>query len=202
MVETKEIKAIGTFVNVKNHNLFFNSCSTCSGNCCDGRNKFSLSPLILKDFKEVYENFAIVFTWEYGDLRAFMILNDGKGYCKYIDEKTGGCTIYDKRSPACKLYPISPYFDNIMVDTACEAVNVEFGTQIYKDGKVSDKFYHKRLNNFTKKLKETTDFLKTINNKDDFELVTNISGVDLYKYNKENSDNKFIQMHLKSLKHL
>jgi len=202
LVKDEEIKAIGTFVNVKNHNLFFNNCSNCSGNCCDGRNKFALSPLILKDFKEVYENFAIVFTWDYGDLKAFMILNDGKSYCKYFDNNTGYCTIYEKRSPACKLYPVSPYFDNIMVDTSCDAINTEFGTQIYQNGKVSDKFYHKRLNNFTKKLQETTDFLETINNKNDFELVTNILGIDLYKYNKIDSKNKFIKMHLESLKHL
>lgn len=202
MVKNEEINAIGTFVNVKNHNLFFNNCSNCSSNCCDGRNKFVLTPLILKDFKEVYENFAILFTWDYGELRVVMMLNDGTSSCKYIDEVTGLCTIYDKRSPACKLYPVSPYFDNIMVDTSCDAINGEFGTQIYKDGKVSENFYHKRLKNFTQKLQKTSDFLKTIDNKNDFELVKNVLGINLYKYSKIDTKNKFIKMHLESLIHL
>lgn len=194
----KNIDRIGSFVNVKKNNLFFNGCSSCEGDCCNGAKGFSLSPLILEDFEEVYENFAIVFSLVERKLRAYVVLNDGEGHCKYyIDNK---CSIYEKRTPSCKLYPVSPYFENILIDTECPSINNEFGTKICSDGKLNDEFYTNRLLNFNDKLEESLEFYDSIHNINDFKFIGNIKGMPLLRYVKEN-DNKYLKMHLESLKH-
>lgn len=189
---------IGTFVNIKNNDLFFSGCSTCEGNCCNGAKGFSLSPLILEDFEEVYKNFAIIFSIQEKKLKAYVLLNNGKEHCKYyIDNK---CSIYEQRTPACKLYPISPYFENILIDTECPSINMEFGESICSEGKLNDKFFTKRLLNFNDKLKESFDFYDSIYYINDFKFIGHISGMPFLKYNKS-SDNKYIKMHLESLIH-
>jgi Fe-S-cluster containining protein len=190
--------SVGSFVNIKNHNLKFSGCNTCDGDCCNGAKGFALSPLILEDFEEVYENFPIVFSLNDRKIKAYVVLNDGKDHCKYyLDNR---CSIYEKRTPACKLYPISPYFDNILIDTECPSINLEFGKDICENGKIHDDFYTNRLNNFNEKLKESMEFFESIDNINDFKFIGHVLGMPLLKYTKQ-SDNKYINMHLDSLIH-
>lgn len=188
---------INSFISVKDSNLHFDNCSSCDGKCCNGMNGFALSPLILEDIIDVYENFSIVFVIVDNELKLFMILNDGNSYCKYYINNQ--CSIYDKRAPTCKLYPLSPFFDDILVDASCPSINAKVGQKMYDNNKINDNFYHHRLDNFNTKLNNTKEFLDSINKTDDLELFTTILNVPLFKYNKK-SDNEFIQMHLDSLK--
>ena len=189
---------IGTFVNIKNNNLYFNGCNSCDGDCCNGAKGFAISPLILDDFEDVYKNFAIIFNLNAQHIKAYVVLNDGKSHCKYyLNNK---CSIYEERTPACKLYPVSPYFEHILVDTQCPSINTQFGEIITKDAKLHNDFYTKRLDNFNEKLKLSYKFYDNLD-KRYFEKIGNILGIDIFKYTK-NNDNKYIQMHLKSLKHI
>ena len=192
------MRSIGSFVNIKSHDLYFSGCSTCKGNCCNGAKGFAAAPLILDDFEAVYQNFPILFSVSGQKLSAYVLLNDGKRYCKYyIDQQ---CSIYLHRPPACKLYPVSPYFEHIFVDTACPSVNNNAGYSVCRDGKLNSAFATKRLENFVEKLEKTHVFFESINMLEDFEHVGNVSGIALFKYVKS-STNRYIQMHIESLKH-
>ncbi len=187
---------IGSFINIKTQDFYFNGCSGCDGDCCNGAKGFALSPLILEDFEEVYKNFAIVFGFQDENLRAYVVLNDGKSHCRYyIDNK---CSIYEQRTPACKLYPISPYFEHILVDSECPSINDKSGICLSHNGKINDAFYTKRLDNFKDKLEKTYMFYDAINDKENFEVIGNILGIDILKYIK-NTDDKYLKMHLDSL---
>lgn len=190
---------MNSFVNIKDNNLFFSGCSTCEGNCCNGAKGFSLSPLILEDFEEVYKNFAIVFSVANNELKAFVVLNNGKGHCKYYINNQ--CSIYEQRTPACKLYPISPYFDEILIDTECPSINHEYGESISHNGNLNTKFYTERLTNFHEKLKKTTQFYATLDDINAFKLLGYISEMPLFTYTKQ-IENKYIEMHQQSLVHL
>lgn len=189
---------IGSFVHIKKQNLHFNGCSTCEGHCCNGAKGFAVSPLILEDFEAVYKNFAILFSLSGEKLVVYVLLNDGQNYCKYCVDNL--CSIYDQRPPACELYPISPYFEHLLVDTNCPSVNSEFGKSICSDGQLHSDFYTKRLENFVQKLAATQTFLESIHHLDHFDYVGDILGLPLFTYNQP-SDSKYIQMHLESLKH-
>lgn len=190
--------SIGSFVNIKKNNLFFNGCATCDGNCCNGARGFALSPLILEDFEEVYKNFTITFALNDRKLRAYVILNNGKDHCKYYINNQ--CSIYEERTPACKLYPVSPYFENILIDTECPSINTEYGEPICSEGKLNDTFYTDRLTDFNEKLKESFDFYDSIHNINNFKFLGDILGMQLLKYVGP-SDNKYIKMHKESLIH-
>lgn len=197
-IKNNKIEKVGTFVNIDNQNLFFNGCSTCEGNCCNGAKGFALAPLILEDFEKVYKNFTIAFSLIDRKIRAYVVLNDGKSHCKYyIDNK---CSIYEQRTPACRLYPVSPYFENILIDTTCPSINSEFGEPISTNGKLNDKFYTNRLSNFNEKLEESLNFYDYIHDINDFKFIGHISGIPLLRYTKQ-SENKYINIHLESLKH-
>lgn len=189
---------VDTFINIKHEDFYFNGCNSCEGQCCNGSNGIALSPLILDDFEEVYKNFTIIFGWYKKKVSVYMILNDGKGHCKYYIN--GKCSIYDSRAPACKLYPISPYFEHVLIDTACPSVNKEFGSKIVVDKNIEGSFYHKRLENFKEKREETQEFLESIKDINNFKFHTHIDGLALLRFNKP-SDNKYIKMHLESLSH-
>lgn len=192
------MESIGSFVNIKNRDLYFNGCSSCEGTCCNGAKGFAASPLILEDFETVHKNFPILFSVNGEDLVVYVLLNNGKGHCKYyIDHK---CSIYEQRTPACRLYPISPYFEHILVDTACSAVSYESGKLLCSNGIVQSDFYTKRLENFVAKREATKVFLESIKHVEDFEYIGELLGLPLLKYVKP-SDNPYIQMHLESLKH-
>jgi len=190
---------VGSFINIKQHDFYFNGCSSCDGDCCNGAKGFALSPLILEDFEEVYKNFAIVFSIHNNKINAFVVLNDGKSHCRYyIDNK---CSIYEQRTPACKLYPISPYFEHILIDTECPSINNEFGSIISKGGKLNDDFFTQRLENFNEKVTKSFEFYDALDEKDSFEFIGSILDMPILKYIKP-SQNRYIQMHLKSLEHL
>lgn len=188
--------SVGSFVSIYKHDLYFNGCSSCDGNCCNGAKGFAIAPLILEDFKEVYKNFKIVFGLNENQVGAYVVLNDGKSHCKYYQDSR--CSIYEQRTPACKLYPISPYFENILVDTECPSINSEFGEPICIDKQLNQKFYTDRLKNFNEKLLKTYEFYNSINDATNFEQIGEISGLPIFKYIKRSS-NPYIQMHLESL---
>lgn len=192
------MESIGSFVNIKSHNFHFHGCSTCEGHCCNGSKGFAASPLILDDFEEVYKNFPILFSIKDQKLVAYVLLNNGKNHCKYYVNQQ--CSIYEQRTPACKLYPVSPYFEHIFVDTNCPSVKHDFGYSLCQDGILNSAFYTKRLDSFVEKLEETNAFLESINTMEHFEYVGNLLGIPLLKYTKP-SDNKYIKMHLLSLEH-
>lgn len=192
------MKSIGSFVNIKSHDLHFSGCSTCEGDCCNGAKGFAASPLILEDFEAVYQNFPILFSISGQKLSAYVLLNDGKSYCKYYINQQ--CSIYLQRPPACKLYPVSPYFEHIFVDTACPSINQKAGYSVCRDGKLNSAFATKRLEGFVDKLEETHAFFESIHTLENFEHVGNVSGITLFKYIKP-STNRYIQMHIESLKH-
>lgn len=154
---------------------------------------FKLIPLILDDFIEVYENFKIYFAKIEELFTPVMQLAEVDSGCKYF--KNSICTIYEKRPPGCRLYPISPYFDDILVDLSCKAVGNQ-GMFLASKDKISSNFYHKRLENFNNKREETMKFIESI--KDDLILEKILSNIELYICNKK-IDDIYIKMHQKSL---
>ena len=196
------MEQIGSYLNVGEMDFYFTGCQTCDKRCCDGKVGFSLTPLIVDDFTEVYKHFPILFGSVNGVFRPLMVLNDGNSVCSYLNEN-GQCSIYDERPPACKLYPVSPFFDEVFIDSACPSVSGEItGEPIIQKGKVTEKFYHQRLENFSQKLEKTSAFMKELVAKEsDFEPVGEVSRVVLYKY-VGSIENDLIKMHKASLKHL
>jgi len=101
------------FVNIKDiGKTYFSSCDNCVRDCCSAP-MVMLAPLILDDFQYVYKNFPIQFAYINNELKALMIINKGEGSCKYY--KNNRCTIYNERPPACRMYPVSPYFDEFFI---------------------------------------------------------------------------------------
>lgn len=189
--------AVGSYVNIKSATFRFNACSVCEAQCCDGRKGYALTPLILEDFAAVCEHFPILFAVLEGELKIVMMLNDGLSACSYLVDNR--CSIYDARPPACNLYPISPFFDEIFVDTACPAVG-DMGELLLQEGKISDSFYHERLENFAGKLDATRRFLADIR-PDELESLTEVGGILLYRYTGTRCD-AYMAMHHASLRHL
>jgi len=151
-------------------------------------------PLILDDFIEVFNNFHIYFAKLGNEFIPVIQLAEENSACKYF--KNNICIIYKKRPPGCKLYPISPYFDDILIDLSCKAVG-SIGEFLASKDKISSNFYHKRLENFTKKREKTISFIENI--KDDLILEKILSDIELYIYDKK-IDDIYIKMHQNSLK--
>lgn len=196
------MEQIGSYLNVKDMDFYFNGCASCDKRCCDGRAGYALTPLIVDDFAEVYKHFPILFGSVNDVFRPLMLLNDGNSRCSYLDEN-GQCMIYEERPPSCRLYPVSPFFDEVFIDSNCPSVSGEMmGEPIVKAGKVVEKFYHERLENFTEKLEKTSAFMKElVKNEGDFEPVGEVSGVILFRYTG-GVENEYVQMHKSSLLHL
>lgn len=190
---------IGSFITIKGRNWYFNGCSTCQGFCCDGAYGFSLAPLILEDFEAVYRYFPIVFSFLEDTLGVFVLLNDGKNQCRYFENKR--CSIYDHRPPACRLYPVSPYFEHLLVDTKCPSLSRTEGRLLCKNGVLESAFYTKRLENFVAKKEETRLFLERMNDRNDFEYIGKIADTSLY-VSKHADQNRYLKMHAESLKFL
>ncbi|MDY0263714.1 MAG: YkgJ family cysteine cluster protein [Sulfurospirillum cavolei] len=190
---------IGSFITIKGRDWYFNGCSTCQGFCCDGAYGFSLAPLILEDFEAVYRYFPIVFSFLEDTLGVFVLLNDGKNQCRYFENKR--CSIYDHRPPACRLYPVSPYFEHLLVDTKCPSLSRTEGRLLCKNGVLESAFYTKRLENFVAKKEETRLFLERMNDRNDFEYIGKIADTSLY-VSKHADQNRYLKMHAESLKFL
>lgn len=196
------MERVGSFVNISSHDFYFGDCAGCDGMCCDGRNGFAASPLILEDFNQVFERFPIVFTRLDGELRALVLLNNGKGYCPYFSQ---GCTIYSYRTPACRLYPVSPYFSHILVDSACPSIGKEskgaHTKKVCQNGVLLSEFFTTRLDGFAQKQEETRAYFSRLDILacvDDFRYVGSVLGVRIFAFIGECFDS-YIAMHQDSL---
>ena len=130
-----------------------------------------------------------------------MILSNGFSPCIYY--KDGSCSIYDERPPACRLYPYTPYNDEVLIDTTCEAIGHE-GIEINVGGtklleQVNPSFFHPRLEGFSAKLDRAEAFLESLNW--EFRPILQLGDVMLLEY-RGSQQNSFIQMHKASLEFL
>lgn len=177
--------------------LKFSDCASCSLHCCDG-SRLILAPIVLDDFQYVYEHFLIAFAIIDKKLRMVMVFSNRVKACLYY--KKGACTIYNKRPPACKLYPLAPYYDEILVDSSCPALG-HIGIPIVRNGatllsRVNEPFYHARLENFSDKVADSDLFLQRLNW--EFRPILELEGIMLLTYTGA-QQNSFIQMHKASL---
>jgi Fe-S-cluster containining protein len=187
------------FENIKDKSFSFSSCEGCGAKCCSGLYGSNFSEITLEEFEKVYTNFAILFS--FGDLhylKANLILTKELEHCKYI--KDDKCTIYDNRPSVCKTYPLSPNIDNdIYIDTTCPALSE--GEDMISKGSVNNDFFNKVFENYQDKYLETHFHLEKFNNKDDFECVLNIKGMEFFKY-KNKTEDRYLKMHQASLVYL
>jgi len=161
--------------------LYFRGCGECS-KCCEG--KFFLAPLILDDFVKVkpfFEIRAIIID----EIIPVMLLTDGKNPCKYL--KNGKCEIYENRPPACKIYPFSPYFEDIFLDLDCDAIVNNMGDKLpsTKQEFFKSNFFDDRMINFKQKREKTIEYMKTQKLVFDKE----IKGISLYNFNYNSLQN-------------
>lgn len=186
------------YINIEQaQGLNFSSCDNCTKSCCDG-GRFILAPLVLDDFESVFKNFLIAFAVIDDKLRVVMVISNRKTPCIYYKEKR--CSIYEERPPACVMYPFTPYFNEVFIDTDCDAVGGS-GFELRQDkdallDKVHPDFYHKRLEGFAAKLGVTQGFLESL--EDDFEPLFDVEGITLMSY-VGTKDNDYLKMHKASL---
>lgn len=188
------------FVNIKEvGKTYFSSCENCLNDCCSAP-LVMLAPLVLDDFEYVYKRFLIQFAFINNELKALMVINRGNGSCTYYKNKR--CEIYEERPPACKMFPISPYFNEFYISTACSALssNENLGELICDSENINDKFLHSRVNNFVYKLESTKEFLEKIKN--DLTPNIKISGIQLFNYDGNIVNNQYVEMYKKSLVYL
>lgn len=136
---------------LKDKTYFFGGCNGCI-ECC----KYPFIPLILDDFKFVYEYFPIVFAYINKELRALILLSDGEK-CRYL--KDGVCSIYENRPPSCRMYPISPFFGSVLIDRSCPSVG-DVGSFLIRNGEIGESNHHARMDGFEAKLSATSEFLR------------------------------------------
>jgi len=153
--------------------LYFKGCGDCS-KCCEG--KFFLAPLILEDFEKVkpyFEIRAIILD----EIIPVMLLTDGYNSCKYLEN--GKCKIYENRPPACKIYPFSPYYDDIFIDLECDAISFE-GERLPSNKKefFKSNFFDERMIDFKEKREKTLEYMK----KQKLIFDKEIKGIKLYKF--------------------
>lgn len=173
--------------------LFFSNCYGCQSSCCDG-SRFLFLPLILEDFEEVYPYFPIVFAQINGEMRALILLIGENGTCRYY--QSGECVIYNHRPPGCRLYPFTPYFEDILVDVSCPAVSETSGQFLAAPSHINTAFHHKRLIDFEAKRQTTVEYIRQLN--DSFESIGEINTMVLLRYTGELND-AYMQMHFQSL---
>ena len=153
--------------------LYFKGCGDCS-KCCEG--KFFLAPLILDDFEKVkpyFEIRAVIFD----EIIPVMLLTDGDNSCKYLNN--GKCEIYENRPPACKIYPFSPYYDDIFIDLECDAIsNIGEKLPSNKEEFFKSKFFDERMIDFKLKREKTIEYMK----KQKLVFDKEIKGIKLYKW--------------------
>jgi Fe-S-cluster containining protein len=171
------------YININDlEKIHFSSCDGCLDSCCSS-SKFIMAPLILEDIKEVYNHFPIFFASIDNETRLVMILGAKESNCPYFEEDK--CSIYEQRPPACKLYPLSPYYDEILIDTSCNAVG-SLGDIVSKNGKCTDKFYYERFDNFITKISKTKEYINKRENK--LDEVDEIVGIKIFNYIGEMQD--------------
>ncbi len=180
--------------------LRFSDCQGCQESCCDG-SRFILAPLILDDFQYVYKKFLIAFAVIDGRMRALMLLSNRYSPCIYYKE--GKCTIYDERPPACVIYPYTPFYDEILIDTSCPAVGLQGSEMVIPAPTVHEQmhkdFFHERMVDFADKLADTDIFLEKL--RFEFRPIFEIDGIKLLEYMGDQK-NSYIQMHKASLEYM
>lgn len=171
------------YANIKDfEKIHFSSCDGCEDSCCTS-SKFIMAPLILEDIELVYNYFPIYFASIDNEMRLVIIMSGKEDHCPYLEDNK--CAIYDNRPPTCRLYPLSPYFDEIVVDTSCKAVGTN-GIPISNGGEVTKEFYNKRFDNFLSKLQDTKLYISQ--REKDLKCVDEILGIKLYNYVGDLSD--------------
>lgn len=136
------------------HPLSFQGCRECHM-CCDG-SVFHFAPLLLDDCSEVAPYFPLFLAKIENNLRLVMLY--GREACFYFSSY--GCMIYSHRPPACQSYPLSPFFDKIVVDTTCHALGDEGELLWNQDYTLCSRFKTRRLENFATKYYETLKILE------------------------------------------
>lgn len=188
------------FKNIIDKTYTFSSCENCEAQCCHGASGSTYAQIILEDFEKVALNFPILFIkGELGFLKPIVLLTNTKDFCPYIKDMK--CTIYEMRPSICKLYPLSANIDdNIYIDETCLAIN-EPGVKIVDKGVVNCEFYHEVLDEYQDKYIKTHLYLDKFNNDRDLEELLKQDSLSFYKLTKV-CDDKFINLHQNSLKHL
>lgn len=190
------------FTNIKDKKITFSSCDICQANCCDGKKGTTFSQIILDDFSIVYKNFPVLFIFgELGFCKPVIILTNGQTYCRYL--KNFKCIIYENRPSICKLYPLSPNIDNnIYFDENCPAINNDLeSTIISQNNQIKKEFFHNNLDNYQDKYINTFREFEKLDKEEDFTLAIELNGMQFFKCTKI-TNNKYMQMHQKSLIHL
>jgi Fe-S-cluster containining protein len=173
------------FVDVKKIDLLkFKGCKGCV-ECC----KKPFAPLILDDFKKVYKHFAILFV-DIVYMRPVMVIAKDD-VCRYLENEK--CSIYEKRPPACKTYPFSPFFDKLYIDVGCNGVGIE-GEFLPLKNFENSQFFDDRYIDFENKLLKTNIWLESKK----FKKAGKIRGFDYFVLEKV--EDEFDKMHYQSLK--
>lgn len=177
------------FVDIRHLELLkFKGCKECT-ECC----KKPLAPLILEDFKKIYNYFPILIA-KLDYLRPVMLLSNEIS-CPYLNN--GKCTIYENRPPACKIYPYSPWYDKILLDLSCSGVGCE-GEYLPLNKKefYNSSFYEERFEKINKKIEATHKWLST----QKLIFLTSYKNIEFFTLEKNND--KYNLYHINSLKHL
>ncbi|GAX87984.1 conserved hypothetical protein [Lebetimonas natsushimae] len=179
------------YVNIKHlKNLKFNNCQNCT-KCCENK---MFAPLILEDIKKVYKFFPIFIIF-IPNPKLVIPLSLNKN-CPYL--KDNKCSLYEHRPPACKIYPFSPWYGEVILDLSCDGIgikgeNLPLSIKEFKNSK----FYDKRIVNIEEKLEKTNNWIK--NQK--LTYLTKINNIKIYKIKYQNEFyNNLIQSSYKNLK--
>lgn len=189
------------FLDIEKKTFMFSSCDKCEANCCDGRKGSIYSQIILEEFELVAKNFPITFLLgEENFLTPVVLLSNGKEHCKYNNNFQ--CTIYNERPAVCQYYPLSPHILNkTFIDLSCPAVTQSSQDKlIVQKGKVQQDFHHPNLDNYQDKFLDTYYEFEPFNKEENIEILTTINNKSYYKF-KGSFTNKYLELHLKSLKH-
>jgi Fe-S-cluster containining protein len=179
------------FVNIKYlENLKFNYCENCN-KCCENK---MFAPLVLEDIEKVYKFFPIFIIFiPFAKLVIPLSLNK---QCPYLIN--GKCSIYENRPPACKIYPYTPWYNEIYLDVSCDGIGIK-GEKLPLSKKEfkNSKFYDTRIENIEKKLKLTEEWIK----KQKLSFLIKKENIKIYKI-KPSLDkyNQLIQLSYKNLK--
>lgn len=180
------------FTPISNQNFTFGDCKNCQALCC----KSVYSQIIKDEFESIYKDFPILFIFgTLGFVKPVVILSNGFDFCPYL--KDFRCTIYEKRPIVCKTYPLSPNLDNqIYIDSfGCPEIN-----KGEKKLEFEKEYFASYFKSYQEKYIETHFEFEKLE-KNDFEFVCTILGVDFYKYVGVETSS-YLEFHRLSLENL
>ncbi len=189
-----------SFKKVENETIYFSSCENCEAQCCSGKMGSLYAQIILEDFEKCSKYFPILFMFgELGYLKPVILLSNGKDFCKYIKDLK--CSIYENRPSICRNYPLSAHLDNhIYLDTTCPALG-DKGKIVFKNGILNKDFNTYKFEEYQENYVKTHFNFENFNKKENLTKAITLKAIDFYKF-KEDFNNKFIKLHLQSLKNL